>query len=164
MSRLPVIQAFAAEVRQTTQSLLSQLLQKLRSNIQVSCEYSLFLFQWSMVRLWNLGGSMFCWCYLFQLPECLRIIGYLRRIGVFGEYEMRLQVNCFDISCNHLNSSFHYICIPLSVVFWKLCLHFWMTLLVCAVLKMPWGMAHWNSWGPRPEKCLWVFKRHDKLS
>ncbi|KAJ4839923.1 conserved oligomeric Golgi complex component [Turnera subulata] len=32
--KLPVIQALAAEVRQTTQSLLSQLLQKLRSNIQ----------------------------------------------------------------------------------------------------------------------------------
>lgn len=57
--KLPVIQALAAEVRQTTQSLLSQLLQKLQSNI--------------------------------QLPECLRIIGYLRRIGVFSEYEMRLQ-------------------------------------------------------------------------
>ncbi|KAF7112629.1 hypothetical protein RHSIM_RhsimUnG0209800 [Rhododendron simsii] len=57
--KLPVIQALAAEVKQTTQSLLSQLLQKLRSNI--------------------------------QLPECLRIIGYLRRIGVFNEYEMRLQ-------------------------------------------------------------------------
>ncbi|KAI9118261.1 hypothetical protein K1719_010593 [Acacia pycnantha] len=57
--KLPVIQALAAEVRQITQSLLSQLLQKLRSNI--------------------------------QLPECLRIIGYLRRIGVFSEYEMRLQ-------------------------------------------------------------------------
>nr|KAJ0214282.1 hypothetical protein LSAT_V11C400186400 [Lactuca sativa] len=57
--KLPVIQALAAEVRQTTQSLLSQLLQKLRSNI--------------------------------QLPECLRIIGYLRRIGVYSEYEMRLQ-------------------------------------------------------------------------
>ncbi|GAV56957.1 Dor1 domain-containing protein [Cephalotus follicularis] len=57
--KLPVIQALAAEVRHTTQSLLSQLLQKLRSNI--------------------------------QLPECLRIIGYLRRIGVFSEYEMRLQ-------------------------------------------------------------------------
>ncbi|KAG6389378.1 hypothetical protein SASPL_150846 [Salvia splendens] len=57
--KIPVIQALAAEVRQTTQSLLSQLLQKLRSNI--------------------------------QLPECLRIIGYLRRIGVFSEYEMRLQ-------------------------------------------------------------------------
>ncbi|KAK9099405.1 hypothetical protein Syun_026450 [Stephania yunnanensis] len=57
--KLPVIQALAAEVKQTTQSLLSQLLQKLRSNI--------------------------------QLPECLRIIGYLRRIGVFSESEMRLQ-------------------------------------------------------------------------
>ncbi|XP_075489197.1 conserved oligomeric Golgi complex subunit 8-like [Primulina tabacum] len=57
--KIPVIQALAAEVRQTTKSLLSQLLQKLRSNI--------------------------------QLPEYLRIIGYLRRIGVFSEYEMRLQ-------------------------------------------------------------------------
>lgn len=33
--RIPVIQALSAEVKQTTQSLLSQLLQKLRSNIQV---------------------------------------------------------------------------------------------------------------------------------
>ncbi|KAL5715814.1 conserved oligomeric Golgi complex component [Ranunculus cassubicifolius] len=57
--KLPVIQALAAEVRHMTQSLLSQLLQKLRSNI--------------------------------QLPECLRIIGYIRRIGVFGDSEMRLQ-------------------------------------------------------------------------
>ncbi|KAJ6803098.1 conserved oligomeric Golgi complex subunit 8 [Iris pallida] len=56
---LPVIQALAAEVRQTTQSLLSQLLQKLRSNIQV--------------------------------PECLRIVAHLRRIGVYSESEMRLQ-------------------------------------------------------------------------
>ncbi|XP_022851853.1 conserved oligomeric Golgi complex subunit 8-like [Olea europaea var. sylvestris] len=41
--KIPVIQALAAEVRQTTQSLLSQLLQKLRSNIQVlylcGCQY-----------------------------------------------------------------------------------------------------------------------------
>ncbi|KAJ0724566.1 putative oligomeric Golgi complex subunit 8, cullin repeat-like-containing domain superfamily [Helianthus annuus] len=57
--KLPVIQALAAEVQEITKSLLSQLLQKLRSNI--------------------------------QLPECLRIIGYLRRIGVYSEYEMRLQ-------------------------------------------------------------------------
>ncbi|XP_076888485.1 conserved oligomeric Golgi complex subunit 8-like [Bidens hawaiensis] len=58
--KLPVIQALAAEVREITRSLLLQLLQKLRSNI--------------------------------QLPECLRIIGYLRRIGVYSEYEMRLQL------------------------------------------------------------------------
>ncbi|XP_030552537.1 conserved oligomeric Golgi complex subunit 8 [Rhodamnia argentea] len=57
--KLPVVQSLATEVKQTTQSLLSQLLLKLKSNI--------------------------------QLPECLRIIGYLRRIGVFSEYEMRLQ-------------------------------------------------------------------------
>ncbi|KAG9443818.1 hypothetical protein H6P81_015158 [Aristolochia fimbriata] len=57
--KLPVIQSLAAEVKQTTQALLSQLLQKLRSSI--------------------------------QLPECLRIIGYLRRIGVFTESELRLQ-------------------------------------------------------------------------
>ncbi|KAL8554793.1 hypothetical protein ACS0TY_002835 [Phlomoides rotata] len=57
--KIPVIQALVAEVQQTTQSLLAQLLLKLQSNI--------------------------------QLPECLRIIGYLRRIGVFSEYEMRLQ-------------------------------------------------------------------------
>ncbi|KAH0460041.1 hypothetical protein IEQ34_010704 [Dendrobium chrysotoxum] len=58
-SSIPVIQALAVEVKQTTQSLLSQLLQRLRSNI--------------------------------QLPECLRIVAHLRRIGVFSESEMRLQ-------------------------------------------------------------------------
>ncbi|XP_020696668.1 conserved oligomeric Golgi complex subunit 8 [Dendrobium catenatum] len=58
-SNIPVIQALAVEVKQTTQSLLSQLLQRLRSNI--------------------------------QLPECLRIVAHLRRIGVFSESEMRLQ-------------------------------------------------------------------------
>ncbi|KAK8458346.1 hypothetical protein SEVIR_3G360400v4 [Setaria viridis] len=56
---LPVIQGLAAEVKKTVQSLISQLLQKLRSNI--------------------------------QLPECLRIVAHLRRIGVFSESELRLQ-------------------------------------------------------------------------
>ncbi|KAG1367573.1 conserved oligomeric Golgi complex subunit 8 [Cocos nucifera] len=59
MDTLPVIQALAAEVRKTTQSLLYQLLQKLRSNV--------------------------------QLPECLRIVAHLRRLGVFSESELRLQ-------------------------------------------------------------------------
>uniref|UniRef100_A0ACD5XS60 Uncharacterized protein n=1 Tax=Avena sativa TaxID=4498 RepID=A0ACD5XS60_AVESA len=56
---LPVIQGLAVEVKKTIQSLISQLLQKLRSNI--------------------------------QLPECLRIVAHLRRIGVFSESELRLQ-------------------------------------------------------------------------
>ncbi|KAG6556242.1 hypothetical protein Mapa_002183 [Marchantia paleacea] len=58
-ARLPVIQYLAEEVKQTTQSLLAQILQRLRSSI--------------------------------QLPECLRVIGYLRRLAVFSEHEMRLQ-------------------------------------------------------------------------
>ncbi|KAJ3681108.1 hypothetical protein LUZ60_015597 [Juncus effusus] len=58
-SELPIIQALATDVKKTTQSLVSQLLQKLRSNIQLS--------------------------------ECLRIVAHLRRIGVFGESELRLQ-------------------------------------------------------------------------
>lgn len=58
-SRLPVIQSLEADVRQTTQSLLAQILQRLRSNI--------------------------------PLPECLRVIGYLRRLAVFNEHEIRLQ-------------------------------------------------------------------------
>ncbi|CAD6209961.1 unnamed protein product [Miscanthus lutarioriparius] len=59
ISNLPVVQGLAAEVKKTVQSLISQLLQKLRSNI--------------------------------QLPECLRIVAHLRRIGVFSESELRLQ-------------------------------------------------------------------------
>ncbi|GBG81990.1 hypothetical protein CBR_g34170 [Chara braunii] len=58
-SRLPVIQTLADEVHQITQAMLQQLLQRLRSSI--------------------------------QLPDCLRVIGYLRRLAVFGEHEMRLQ-------------------------------------------------------------------------
>ena len=64
-SDLKVVQSLVKDVDATSASMLEQLLQKLRSNI--------------------------------QLPDCLRMIGYLRRLGVFSE---RVCINCFCCMVN----------------------------------------------------------------
>mmetsp|Transcript_23886 Transcript_23886/g.28889 ORF Transcript_23886/g.28889 Transcript_23886/m.28889 type:complete len:566 (+) Transcript_23886:343-2040(+) len=56
-SELPVVQGLVKEVKGISQSMQLQLLNRLKSAI--------------------------------QLPECLRVIGYLRRMAVFSEQEMR---------------------------------------------------------------------------
>ncbi|KAH0784358.1 hypothetical protein KY290_003956 [Solanum tuberosum] len=102
--KLPVIQALAAEVRQTTQSLLSQLLQRLRSNI----EYRAIFVDDTSRREENYDGRLlFSWA-IHQISSHLRTLKLMLPKITQGGSLSNILNQCMDndVKCDDFGFSF----------------------------------------------------------